>query len=322
MFDPKISNATALASILLWQRSMGKLRYHIALIVANILFGVAFPVYVSLLKGAMQPAQLFSLQLIFSALIFTLPAIFHRNFFRLTLNDFGSIFIVALLVVFGWWYLLIEGAAHTNPIDASTITTIGPIFTLITSIIVHSRPAKWGEKIGITLAISGVAVMLYDRGRQLIGYSGEGYGNALVLCAVVAIAVNTVLIMPVLRRHGPIVVMGWYYIIGATIALPLLIREVSNITTLQLSTKDWFEIGYILILGSALAMYLLYSGAEHLTATHNAIYRYIQPIVATIIAVTRGLSVIDRTNIVGAALIFVGMLCVIISTPREVPTRE
>ena len=300
---------------------MGKLRYHIALIVANILFGVAFPVYVSLLKGALEPSQLFSMQLIFSAIIFTLPALFHRNFYRLTLNDFGSIFIVALLVVFGWWYLLIEGAAHTNPIDASTITTIGPIFTLITSIIVHSRPAKWGEKAGIVIALSGVAIMLYDRGRQLVGYGGEGYGNALVLCAVVAIAINTVLIMPVLRRHGPIVVMGWYYLIGVVLAMPLLIREAATFTTLHLPVTDWLEIGYILLFGSSFAIFLLYSGSEHLTATHNAIYRYIQPIVATIIAVTRGLSVIDRTNIVGAVLIFVGMLCVIISTPSEAVTR-
>ena len=69
--------------------------------------------------------------------------------------------------------------------------------------------------------------------------------------------------------------------------------------------------------GYSLNFSVLYSGAEHLTATHNALYRYIQPIVATIIAVTRGLSVIDRTNIVGAVLIFFGMLLVVLATPRS-----
>ena len=116
------------------KKIMGALRHHIALIISNVLFGVSFSVYVSLLHGAMRPEQLFILQLLFSLFIFTPLAIAQRGFFRLSLNDFGSIFIVALLVVFGWWYLLMQGASYTNPIDASTITVIGPIFTLWTSI--------------------------------------------------------------------------------------------------------------------------------------------------------------------------------------------
>ena len=301
---------------------MGALRYNIALAVANILFGVSFSVYVSLLQGAVRYEQMFVMQLLFSMALFTPAAMLQRGFFRLTLDDFGSIFIVALLVIFGWWYMLMMGASYTNPIDASTIATIGPIFTLITSVIVHTRRAKRGEKIGVFVALSGVAVILFDRGRVLVGEGGEGYGNALVLCAVVAIAVNTVLIAPVLRRHGTRVVMGWYYLIGAVLALPLLIQEVSTISHLTLSTMEWGEVGYILLFGSALPMYLLYIGSEHLTATHTAVYRYIQPIVATLLALLRGQSTIDRTNIVGAVLIFSGMLCVILSTPRAERSAE
>ena len=302
---------------------MGALRYHIALVMSNILFGVSFSVYVSLLQGTMSVAQLFALQLVFALFIFTPLAMVHRAFFRLSLNDFGSIFIVALLVVFGWWYLLMKGASYTNPIDASTITTIGPVVTLVTSIIAHSRKAKIGEMVGVFIAFAGVVAILVDRGRLLLGEVGEAYGNAVVLCAVVAIAVNTVLITPVLRRHGTMVVMGWYYLIGTVLAMPMLVSELpalkmSDFTHLQLA-----EIGYILLLGSALPMYLLYKGSEHLSATHNAVYRYIQPIVATIVAVSRGQTIIDRTNIVGAVLIFIGMLCVIVSTPRnEVAIRE
>ena len=160
---------------------MGALRYNIALAVANILFGVSFSVYVSLLQGAVRYEQMFVMQLLFSMALFTPAAMLQRGFFRLTLDDFGSIFIVALLVIFGWWYMLMMGASYTNPIDGSTIATIGPIFTLITSVIVHTRRAKRGEKIGIFVALSGVAVILFDRGRVLVGEGGEGYGNALVL---------------------------------------------------------------------------------------------------------------------------------------------
>ena len=279
---------------------MGALRYNLALVVANILFGVSFSVYVSLLQGTLRFEQLFAMQLLFLMAIFTPAAMAHKGFFRLSLNDFGSIFIVALLVVFGW------------------------IFTLITSIIAHSRRAARGEKWGVLIALSGVAAMLFDRGRVLVGEGGEGYGNTLILCAVASIAVNTVLISPVLRRHGTMVVMGWYYLIGTVLALPLLVGELPSLRLLQLSSAENAEIAYILLFGSALPMYLLYVGSEHLTATHTAVYRYIQPIVATLFAVVRGQSEIDRTNIVGAVLIFSGVLMMILSTPRSerMATRE
>ena len=296
---------------------MGALRHHIALVVSNILFGISFSVYVSLLQGVISQSQLFVLQLLFPMFIFTPLAMSHRGFFRLSLDDFGSIFIVALLVVFGWWYLLMKGASYTNPIDASTIATIGPIFTLMTSFIVQSRRATKGEMLGIIVAIVGVVAILVDRGRMLLGEVGEAYGNALVLCAVVAIAVNTVLITPVLRRCGTVVVMGWYYLIGTVLSMPLIVAELPMINISDFTHSQLVEMGYILLFGSALPMYLLYKSSEHLTATHNAIYRYIQPIVATIVAVSRGQTIIDRTNIVGAVLIFLGMLCVILSTPRR-----
>lgn len=301
---------------------MGALRYNLALVAANILFGVSFSVYVSLLQGVVYFEQLFALQLIFSMLLFTPSAMLHRDFFRLSLDDFGSIFVVAILVIFGWWYMLMMGASYTNPIDSSTISTIGPIFTLITSIIAHSRRANRGEKLGIFVALSGVAAILFDRGRTLVGEGGEGYGNAIILIAIASIAINTVLISPVLRRHGTAIVMGWYYLIGTVLALPLLVEQLPTLIHLHLSFGENVEIAYILLFGSALPMFLLYIGSEHLTAAHTAIYRYIQPLVATLVAVVRGQSTIDRTNIVGAVLIFSGMLCAILSTPRAERSAE
>jgi drug/metabolite transporter (DMT)-like permease len=299
---------------------MGALRYNLALVVSNILFGVSFSVYVSLLHGPLHPSQLFSLQLLFSLFVCAPWALSKRGLFRLTLNDFGSIFIVAILVIFGWWYLLMSGASYTNPVDAAIITTIGPIFTLITSIVAQSRQAKLGEKVGVAVALLGVLSLLVDRGFSLVSNRGEGYGNALVLCAVVAIAVNTVLISPVIRRHGAVVVMGWYYIIGTILALPLLTTTLQTLDMSHFTHLQYLEIAYILILGSALPMYLLYVGSSHLTPVHTAIYRYIQPIVATVVALARGQTQIDRTNIIGAVLIFCGMLCVIFSTPRTTAT--
>ena len=51
-------------------------------------------------------------------------------------------------------------------------------------------------------------MLLFDHGFVLT-HGSRAYGNALVLVAVVAIAINTVIIKPQLERLGTLVVMGW-----------------------------------------------------------------------------------------------------------------
>lgn len=296
---------------------MGSLYFHIALVVANILFGASFSVYVSLLHTSLSSQQLFAIQLVVSALIFVPAALTRRDFLRLTLEDFGSIFIVALLVIFGWWYMLLWGASYTNPIDASTLSTLGPIFTLITAIIVQQRRAKLYETMGFVIALLGAGVLLFSRGDALIGDGGEGYGNALVLCAVVAIAINTVLISPVLRKYGTTVVMGWYYLIGVVLSLPILLSELPTIAWHSFSIFERGELCYIVLFGTALPMYLLYKGSEHLSTIHTALYRYLQPIVATLLALIRKQSHLDQENLIGATLIFLGVIFIVLTTRAE-----
>lgn len=295
---------------------MSRAKYHIALATANILFGVNFSFYVSLTRAGVAFQQIFFLQLLAAALSFT-PSFATRPYRSMKVEDFGMIFIVALLVIYGWMYMLLWGASYTSPIDASTISTLGPVFTLLTACIVNAERVRWLRFVGIALALAGAATLLFDKGRSLVESTTEGYGNALVLCAVVAIAVNTILIRPQLRRYGVATVMGWYYTIGFIITLPFFWNELATLDLGRMSAASIAELLYVMFGGTVLPMYLLYVGAEQLSAVPTALYRYLQPIVATCLALLRGQSAIDTANIVGAALIFVGMILVVIAPNRS-----
>ena len=282
-----------------------------ALVAANILFGANFSFYVSLTEYYLSFQQIFMLQVAVAALFFIPFALFSRRSYRITVEDFGTIFIVALLVIYGWMYMLLWGASKTSPIDASTIATLGPVFTLIVARIVVPQPISWVKVVGAMVAMSGAVVLLVDRGRNLLGTADEAFGNALVLCAVIAIAANTVLIKGQLQRYGAPVVMGGYYIIGFVMAAPFFWSEIVGINPLRLPLLPLLELLYVIFLGTVLPMWLLYYGASHLTAVHTALYRYIQPIVAAVLSLLRGQDIIDRANVVGAALIFTGVVFVV-----------
>lgn len=290
---------------------MGKVKYNMALVASNILFGANFSFYVSLTEYYLSFQQIFMLQVAVAALFFIPFALFSRRSYRITVEDFGTIFIVALLVIYGWMYMLLWGASKTSPIDASTIATLGPVFTLIVARIVVPQPISWVKVVGAMVAMSGAVVLLVDRGRNLLGTADEAFGNALVLCAVIAIAANTVLIKGQLQRYGAPVVMGWYYIVGFVMAAPFFWSEIVGINPLRLPLLPLLELFYVIFLGTVLPMWLLYYGASHLTAVHTALYRYIQPIVAAVLSLLKGQNIIDRANIIGAALIFTGVVFVV-----------
>lgn len=282
-----------------------------ALLAANILFGANFSLYVSLTQHGVSFQQIFILQLTVAALFFAPSVLFSRQSYRIALEDFGSIFIVAIMVVYGWMYMLLWGATETSPIDASMIATLGPVVTLFVAHIVHPQPISWIKAIGALLAIAGTIALLSDKNYHLLGTTNEAFGNALVLFAVIAIAANTVLINSQLRQYGVLTIVGWYYVIGLIMAAPFFYRDFLDIFSLSISKIAIFELVYVTLFGTVLPMYLLYVGSRHLTAVHTALYRYVQPLIATTLALLRGQTVIDHANIVGAVLIFSGVVFVV-----------
>ena len=282
-----------------------------ALLAANILFGANFSLYVSLTQHGVSFQQIFILQLTVAALFFAPSVLFSRQSYRIALEDFGSIFIVAIMVVYGWMYMLLWGATETSPIDASMIATLGPVVTLFVAHIVHPQPISWIKAVGALLAIAGTIALLSDKNYHLLGTTNEAFGNALVLFAVIAIAANTVLINSQLRQYGVLTIVGWYYVIGLIMAAPFFYRDFLDIFSLSISKIAIFELVYVTLFGTVLPMYLLYVGSRHLTAVHTALYRYVQPLVATTLALLRGQTVIDHANNVGAVLIFSGVVFVV-----------
>ena len=229
---------------------------------------------------------------VLSAAVFFIPfAIFSRYSYRITWRDAGNILIVTLLIVYGWMYMLLWGASYTTPIDASVIATLGPAFTVC--------------------ALVGAGILILGDGFSLT-HGSRAQGNLFVLAAVVAIAVNTVIIKPQLEKLGTLVVMGWYYIIGLAITAPFFWKYIDHVPFLRLPLFAQAELGYILILGTVLPMYLLYRGTEKLTSVHTALYRYIQPVIAGILAITRGQAHFDAANITASVFIFAGVILVVV----------
>ena len=297
---------------------MGKIRYNWDLIAANLLFGANFSIFGSLMGRWLSFQQLFQLQIVAGALFFVPAALLSPRTYRITGKDLRSILLVSLLVIYGWMFFLLWGMSYTNPIDGAIIATLGPAFTLIIDEVLHrNQRLNFSRWIGIVATFAGAWLLIFDKGFVLV-HGSRGWGNLLILIAVAAIATNTVLIKPTLERLGSRVVMGWYYFIGLAITWPLFGDQISTSLLAGLPAIAKIELAYILLFGTVWPMWLLYRGAEHLTATHTALYRYIQPLIAGTLAHLRHQAQFDRTNLTALVLIFLGILLTVIGYRRSV----
>ena len=284
---------------------MSKTRYNLDLVFANVFFGANFSFYVSLTRNYLDFQQIFMLQVLSAAIFFIPFALFSKQSFRITWRDAGNILIVTLLIVYGWMYMLLWGSSYTTPIDASIIAT------LIMDHLMHPHKYIRARVVGVVCALVGAAILLFSDGFTLT-HGSRAQGNLFVLVAVVAIAINTVIIKPQLEKLGTLVVMGWYYIIGLAVTAPFFWKYIAHVPFLRLPLYAQAELAYILILGTVLPMYLLYRGTEKLTSVHTALYRYIQPLIAGILAVTRGQARFNAANMTALAFIFAGVVLVVV----------
>ena len=116
---------------------MGKLRDNLNLIFSNLLFGANFSIYVSLVRNWFDFRQLFLLQVGAAALFFIPFALLSPRTPRMRWADLKNILIVTVLIIYGWMYTMLWGATYTNPVDASILATLGPVFTLLIAVGMH-----------------------------------------------------------------------------------------------------------------------------------------------------------------------------------------
>lgn len=296
---------------------MIRLRYNSDLILANILFGCNFPVLVSLTQSYIDFRTLFVWQVVIAACCFIPQLLWHPMVRNMSWRDLRNMLIVTLFIIYGWLYMLLWGASYTNAFDASTLATLGPIITLVASRIAQHHTVRPLRIIGVMVALVGAGLLLFDQGERMWDVGTEVSGNAMVLVAVVAIAINTVIIKPQLNRLGARVVLGWCSILALPLVLPLFWPYLHVVEFTTLPPTAQFDLIYALIFGTVLPLWLLYRGAEKLTAVHTALYRYIQPAIAWSIAILRHRVFPDDVCITAMVLIVVGVVFVIIGARGE-----
>lgn len=290
-----------------YKDSLGK--YRISLLVANIFFGINYSFYSSIIGHILTSNQLFFVRIAFSVLCFV-PIMFLTGKWRIELRDLWKFAFIGVMIIFGRIFLMLYGMNFTSPIDGSIIATMNPILIMIFSAMLIKEKITLKRTLGILLGAAGALILILSNAGGGI-HGGKMLGNILIMVSILFSAFNTVYVKKFIMKYNPFTVVGWSMLIGFALVLPIFWKDMVTIDVAKWNTEAWLEMGYITVLGTALATGLAYYPLEKVSATAASMFAYSQPVAATILAVWRGQDRITAVTLISAALIFLGVFVVI-----------
>lgn len=289
-----------------------KLQGHLALLVANVSWGLMAPFLKDLLnEGVITPMALSGYRIIGGALLFWLVSMFVSGSGKAEKVERGDILplIMASLLVIGLnQVLIILGMSYASPVDAAVVCSLTPIFTLVFGAVLMSFGFTWVKAVGVAIGLGGALMFVFaGDADSSINVSNPLLGNTLCLLAQVCGALYLVCFGKLISKYSILTLMKWMFLISAIGILPLTIGDMLSVEWAKLSLSGYFDFAFILLFGTCLAYMLIPVAQRRVDPTVIAMYNYLQPIVAVVFSVLAGLAVLNGKNVIATLLVFVGV---------------
>jgi len=194
---------------------------------------------------------------------------------------------------------------------------------MIISFFILKEPITYKNAGGVVIGLVGVLSMILTSEIWGQGREASIIGDLLCVVSALSYAFFLVLTKGISKRYSPVTIMKWMFLFSAVLFLPFGYKDVlsSKIFTVG-TTVAWSSYIYLLV-GATFLTYLLIPVAQkQIRPTTIGMYNYLQPLVASYIAIMWGQDIFSWTKPLSALLIFAGVYFVTTSKSSEDVERE
>lgn len=290
-----------------------KLKGHGAMIGAEFMWGVSAPLGKMILAGGMTPLLLTDCRMIGAAVLFWIISLFSKNE-KVSPKDLLNMFFASLFGIVINQCCFLWGLSLTSPVNASIITTSLPILTMVLAAIVLHEPVTKLKVGGVFLGAIGALILIIGSSSGEAG--GASAGDLLVICAQLSFSCYLVFFKKLIGKYSPVTLMKWMFTYASICVIPFTYGEWINMDWVSApSIVIWGAIAFVV--GPTFLSYLLLPlGQKNLRPTVTAMYNYVQPIVASLVAVWAGIGKFTIANGLAIVLVFTGVFLVTSSKSR------
>ncbi len=278
---------------------------HLALLGANLIFGLNFVIAKGIMPHWLEPRAIIVLRVVGAATVFWIVDLIIGSE-KVARTDLKRMFVAALFGVAINQILFFEGLNLTTPINASIIMVGTPIFVLIMSHFIIKDRITWTKSIGIVLGFAGAAYLILRNGNITLN-SSTTLGNIMVLINAASYGLFLVLIKPLMRSYKPLTVMKWVFTFGLIFVIPASLKQISEANFVVIPFHIWLSIGYVVLFTTVFAYFLNNYSLRKISPSVNSSYIYLQPMITTLVAVSFGKDKLTVVEIVASVLIFIGV---------------
>lgn len=296
------------------EATRGTLPGHAAMLACNILWGLMAPVSKEALNYfgsvGVSATVLPAFRMIGATACFWLLSLLTKRE-RVERRDIPLLLLGGLLSIAFNQNLFICGIAFTSPVDASVVTTMLPIITMLLAAAILGEPISGLKAGGVAVGTAGAILLIMSNGGQGLTFDkSHAIGDAMCLTAQLSFALYLVLCKRIIGKYSPITLMKWMFLSATVVTMPFSGPSVMSINFATVPAEVWGEVAYVVFLGTVVTFFLVPIGQKVLRPTVVSSYNYIQPVVSTAASLALGLATFGWVKGVAVALVFGGVLMV------------
>lgn len=290
-----------------------KLKGHSLMLGANVMWGLMSPVAkFVMVGGAVTPLVVTDLRITGAMVLFWIASFFQKPE-RVAPKDLLKLLGASLLAIVFNQGCFIFGVGLTSPVDASIITTSMPLLAMVLAAIYLKEPITGKKVLGIAVGATG-ALLLILGSHQVSEAKAAGnhyiWGDLLVLLAQFSYALYFVLFKNFVNKYSLITIMKWMFTYAFICALPFSYNDLLHTEWKSLQNTEIGALVFIVVGSTFISYVLIVIGQKNLRPTVAGMYNYVQPLVASIVAVCWGMDTFNFVKIISVALIFGGVYLV------------
>ena len=283
------------------------LKAHLSLFAAQIIYALNYSIAKDLMPTYIKPLGLVMLRISGALLLFWILSFFSKKE-PLEKGDLKKMMLLALFGVAVNQAFFIYGLSLTKPINSAIIMVSNPIAVMLFTIIVFKERLTALKLTGLGFGVIGAVTLLLFKAHGAFAIGSETIaGDLMTLVNSLSWAVFVVMAKPYMQKYQTVTVMKWIFLFGFIYICPFGMSDLLSVDWGSLSSNTLLAMTFVVVATTFLAYLLNTYALKALSSSVVSMYIYLQPFLATIIAIWLGKDELTPLKVVSGILIISGV---------------
>ncbi len=273
---------------------------------ASAIYGANHTIAKGLMPDIISPYGFILLRVFGAAVLFWLLSILYP-FEKIERKDIFRMIACAFFGMVLNMNMFFKGLELSTPINSSVVITIAPVMLLILSAIFLKEKITWLKSAGIGLGLIGALALIFFGAKMQPNAPNIPLGNSLFLINAASYSVYLIIVKPMVGKYSSITLMKMFFLFAFLINLPIGFNQFMEVAWGSLEFAQIWRLGFVVV-GTTVLTYLFNIYAlKQLSPSTIGAFIYLQPVLATLIAVLAEVDTLTPIRMLAAILIFTGV---------------